>query len=302
MRFWCFNDPQDWGKGLLEAARKRGHEALMFDMATQPDYGVAFMHMHHHATIRAMHKRIMQRLSLNGELTLIPNYRSAELYDDKLAQARHLSRWMPKTMVFHGPGWAREYLAREGALPVMSKTSEGAGSHNVRFLQTMDEADLEIRQAFSDKGIRCRYGQRQIGYLMWQQFIPNNDSDLRIISVGRKRLVLRRFNRSDRPMASGSGKLQPIVKMDDTIASALQVADAFFASEVMPWCGIDMVFDHEKRRWFILECTVGWTMSGYKDCLFFEGHKTIGKTGADIWEVLVGEVEAGVFGKVYEDS
>jgi hypothetical protein len=286
----------------LQAARKRGHEALMFDMAAQPDYGVAFVHMHHHLHVRTMFKNMMNRLSLNGRLTLIPNYRAAELYDDKQKQARHLSRWMPRTDYFNEPWQARRFLEQEGALPVMSKTSEGAGSHNVRFIESYAQANDEIKLAFSHKGIKCRYGQKQIGYLMWQRFIPNNDSDLRVIAVGRKRLVLRRFNRDDRPMASGSGKLEPITRIDDTVSAALDVADAFFAAEGMPWCGIDMVFDHDAKRWLILECTVGWTMSGYYDCAFFEGRRTIGKTGADIWDVLIGEVEAGVFGQVFEDA
>jgi hypothetical protein len=303
MRFWCFEDPQDWGKGLLKAARARGHEALMFDMASMPDYGVAFMHMHHHVNIRKMHKRMMQQLSLNGELNLIPNYRCAELYDDKLAQLRHLSKWMPKTEVFFNPGMARQFLEREDALPIMSKTSEGAGSHNVRFLQTFIEASDEVRAAFSDRGIKCRYGQKQAGYLMWQRFIPDNPYDLRVIAVGGKRLVLRRFNRSDeRPMASGSGKLEAITKMTDEIASALDYSDAFFKQENMPWCGIDLIWDKAKARWYILECTVGWTLSGYNDCAFFDGDRTTGKMGGDIWEVLVAEVEAGAFGKVREHA
>lgn len=294
-RLWCYNDSHNWGQMLQAEAAKRGHDVHLFDDAREPDRGYVFMHMHHHPQVRLLHKRAMAIMAMNPELTLIPEYRSSVLYDDKIEQARQLARWMPRTQVFYTPNAAKRFLEKNPQLPFMSKSAEGASSHNVRLVRTADEARLEIKHAFSDLGIKCRYGQTQRGYLLWQDFVPGNDGDIRIIAIGKQRLVLRRGNRDDRPMASGSGKLISMttesLAKDADAQQALAVANLFFAQENMNWCGIDMV-KGAQGRWFILETTVGWTMHGYYDCEFI-GTK---QKGDRVWSVLLDEVDAGVFG------
>lgn len=306
MKIWAYEDVHYWGPGLVQAAEKRGYEAQLFDDPRQPDEGVVFWHMHHHPNVRVMHKRAMQLMAMNPRLLLIPDYRSSILFDDKLEQARQLAKYMPRTDVFYTPKAAREWLERESRYPFMSKSAEGASSHNVRLIQAYKEAHEEIKYAFSDRGIRCRYALAQRGYLLWQQFIPDNDHDLRIIAVGSKRLVLRRFNRDNAPMASGSGKLEPIKVMDAEAASALEYANKFFAHERMPWCGVDLVRD--ASRWYILESTVSWTMTGYNDCSFFQWDAKVGDTGIErggsvatglqVWDILLDEIERGQLGEV----
>jgi glutathione synthase/RimK-type ligase-like ATP-grasp enzyme len=294
IRLWCYNDAHNWGSMLHAEATKRGHDAHLFDDARQPDQGYVFMHMHHHPQVRLVHKRIMAIMAMNPALTLVPEYRSSVLYDDKIEQARQLARWMPRTNVFHTPGAARRYLDKAPELPFMSKASEGASSHNVRLVSTYDEARLEIKHAFSDLGIKCRYGQTQRGYLMWQDFIPGNAGDIRVIAIGTKRLLLRRGNRDDRPMASGSGRIEAVtnamLSKDTEAQQALIFANRFFAQENLNWCGIDLVKD-ATNRWYVLETTVGWTLNGYYDCEFV-GTKL---KGDRIWSVFLDEVEAGVF-------
>lgn len=311
-KLWCFDDAHNWGKMLFDVAAKRGHEAHLFEDPRSPDQGYVFMHMHHHPQVRILHKRMMAIMSMNPDLRLIPDYRSSVLYDDKTEQARQLSRWMPRTHIFYTPGGARRFLEANHKFPFLSKTAEGASSHNVRLISTIDQAKLEIRQAFSDLGIKCHYGQQQRGYLLWQDFIPGNEGDIRIVAVGTKRLILRRGNRPDRPMASGSGRLTPIVDLTDLQARlALEVANEFFAAEQFKWAGIDMVRDAE-GKWYILETTVGWTLNGYYECSFIDCYdnsyaNAISKgprvlmngegpvRGDAIWQVLVDEIEAGAF-------
>lgn len=304
MKIWCFEDVHNWGSMLAKAASARGHDAHLFDDPRQPDNGFVFTHMHHHPQVRLLHKRCMAIMAMNPELTLIPEYRSSVLYDDKLEQARQLSKWMPRTRVFYTPGAARKWLASADLkLPFMSKAADGASSHNVRLISTLDEAKNEIRQSFSDLGIKCRYGQVQRGYLLWQDFIPENAGDIRIIAIGSKRLLLRRGNRADRPMASGSGNLKPITgrdfNADAELKSALSVADVFFNEENFKWCGIDMVYDRRISEWKILETTVGWTLHGYYECEFIDSSHgepaPTGRMGTAIWDVLLDEMERGGF-------
>lgn len=307
MKLWAYEDVHYWGPGLVEAAGKRGYDARLFDEPRAADEGIVFWHMHHHPNVRQVHKRAMALMTMNPRLLLIPDYRSSILFDDKLEQARQLARWTPRTNVFYTPKAAREWL-ENAEYPFMSKSAEGASSHNVRLVENYKAAHEEIKYAFSDRGIRCRYALAQRGYLLWQQFIPDNAYDLRVIAVGNKRLVLRRFNREGVPMASGSGKLEPIKVLDAEAASALAWSNSFFTHERMPWCGIDLVsspnrFDETCKQWHVLECTVSWTMTGYNDCSFFnhdarEGDKGIGRTGAQVWEVLLDELEAGRMGEL----
>lgn len=313
LRLWCYDDAHNWGKMLHEAAIKRGHDAHLFDDPRAPQDGFVFMHMHHHPSVRLLHKRMMAIMAMNADLTLIPDYRSSVLYDDKLEQARQLARYMPRTRVFYTPGASRRFLDSGPILPFMSKSLDGASSHNVRFVETYDAAKLEIRQAFSDLGIKCRYSQVQRGYLMWQDFIPGNEGDVRIAAIGNKRLILRRGNFPDRPMASGNGKLTPIISLEDPeIMAALFTANEFFAAENLKWSAVDMIRD-QVGRWYILEITVGWTLHGYYECTFIDCRPTaesgcprlmtkvngeaheVPITGQGTWEMLIDEIEAGIF-------
>jgi glutathione synthase/RimK-type ligase-like ATP-grasp enzyme len=298
MKLWCFEDAHDWGSRLAQAAQARGHDAHLFDDPQVPDNGYVFVHMHHHPAVRTFHKRMMELMSVNPDLIMIPDYRSARLYDDKMAQARELKRWMPRTRLFYTPNSARFALPNI-PLPFVSKTAEGASAHNVRLVSTYDEARLEIKRAFSDLGIKCHYEQAQHGYLLWQDFIPGNAGDVRIIAIGSKRLLLRRGNRRDRAMASGSGNLKPIQNLNDTgLLAALDAANEFFAAEGFKWCGVDLVHD-ASGKWFILEMTSSWTLHGYYECNFIDCSgstpKLMDERGDQVWPILLQELEAGVF-------
>ena len=301
MKLWCFDDGpgHNWGNDLAKVAQAKGIDARIFTDPHQVDEGYVFMHMHHHPSVRIHHKRIMAHLAVNPALTLIPDYRSSVLYDDKLEQSRQLARWMPRTRIFYSPSVARAYISNgKPKYPFISKSSEGASSHNVRLVQNEAEALLEVRAVFSDQGIRGRHQQTQRGYLLWQEFVEGNEGDVRIIAVGQKRLILKRGNRDDKPFASGSGRLTPIADLggEPDLYGAFAKANEFFAGERQSWSGIDLVKE-PRGEWKILECTVGWTMKGYAQCAFFniDGTRAGDRMGSDIWEVLLNEIREGAF-------
>lgn len=291
MKLWCYDDHKGWGLALCAAAHNRHHTARMFGRgeAHKPDEGVVFVHMHHSPKHREHDKEMLEVLHRNKNLRVIPDLRSARLYDNKIAQYQDLAMWMPTTFIITQPSRAAQLVERQ-RYPFISKSSEGAGSHNVRLIRDRNMAEAEIEAVFHGEGIPCRYGQRQKGYLFWQEFIPGNTGDVRVIAMGRQRLALLRQNRDDRPMASGSGITHPVTALDDPhTASAFHYADYFFTRERFTWCGIDLVFDRELSRWMVLETTVGWTLEGYVDCRFFPD----GRYGGSIWDVVLDEIEAG---------
>lgn len=287
MKVWCFDDADGWGKGLFLAARNAGHAPILFDDPMQPDEGVAFVHMHHHPIIRNEHKRMMQKLSLQPGLMLLPGLRGAEFYDDKIQQARHLAKWMPRTRVFHSPSIARSYLETQNPFPFYSKAAEGTNSYNIRYHTEYEAAKEEIRVAFSDRGVKCRYGHKQIGYLMWQEAIPHEGYSYRIVGVGKSRLVLKRYE---------TGKNEAINYVNEEIASALALADKFFEREGLPWCAVDIIRHKETGRWYVLECSVGWPMESLANCKFIEGNEVMKERAEAIWATLIREIDKGNMG------
>lgn len=295
LKIWCYDDAHNWGSQLAQVAAARGHDAHMFDEPRKPDDGIVFMHMHYHPQVRVLHKRVMAILATNPNLILVPDYRSSVIYDDKQEQARQLARYMPSTHIFYTPNSARNFL-QTMKFPFVSKSSEGSSSANVRFVQTLEEAKAEIKMAFSDIGIKCRYGQTQRGYLLWQDFVADNSGDVRVLAIGKLRLMARRKNRGDKPVANGS-EIIPVNDLNDPhMKAAFDTANAFFSNEGMNWAGVDMVMDHATGKWFILETTVGWTMHAWHDCVFFhKGGSVLQMHGAQVWEALIGQMETGAF-------
>jgi hypothetical protein len=299
VKIWCYDDAHNWGSQLAQAAALRGHDAHMFDDPRTPDEGYAFMHMHYHPQVRERHKRYMQVMAMNPRLTLVPSYRMSVMYDDKAEQARQLSKWLPRTQIFWTPNGARNWLEKMGTYPFVSKTNEGAASNNVRLINTIDDAKTEVRFAFSDIGIKCKYGQIQRGYLLWQEFIPENTGDLRVVAIGSKRIMLKRVNRGDKAVSDGAGRVTPITGLTEEYLSALEFAHSFFVGEGIKWGGVDLIYNKAKQKWVALETTVGWTMHAYHDCAFFKFDPSAGawmnegRTGADAWNVLLDEIEQG---------
>lgn len=290
MNLWCFDDAHHWGQLLRAAAVRRGHEVSMFDEPRVPDSGYVFMHMSHHQQVRMFHKRAMAIMAMNPNLTLIPSYRASDLYDDKLEQARQLSRWMPRTHVFYTPGSARRYLSLV-KFPFVSKSSEGSSGHNVRVIRTMEEAREEIRLAFSDIGVRGKHGMIQRGYLLWQDHVEGPVHDLRVVAVGRQRMILQRRFREGDPT---SGRSVPVTRnaIDNDMRAGLELADEFLRTEDIRWCAVDLVSDG--ANWYVIECSAGWTMNSFYECDFV-GPAGETRKGIDVWEVLLDEIEAGVF-------
>lgn len=296
-KLWTFDDAHNWGSQLAAAANERGHEARLFDDPRAPDQGFAFMHMHYHPTVRTQHKRGMAIMSMNPHLTLIPSYRMSVLYDDKAEQTRQFAKAMPRTHIVYTPNGARNLL-NTMSLPFVSKSAEGSSSSNIRFIETLDEAKQEIRLAFSDIGIKCRHGLSQRGYLLWQEYLPDNNGDVRVLAIGNLRLMLKRNNRGNMPVANGN-EFEPVASIQpgSPMSFAFDFANDLFRREGIMWGGVDIVYDKAKGCWRLLEITVAWTMHHYTECAFIDmsGHATKIK-GESVWSTLVSELETGSFG------
>jgi glutathione synthase/RimK-type ligase-like ATP-grasp enzyme len=287
---WCCDDAfgaARWGHDLCMAARKRGIDARLFTNPAEPDAGYAFFRMYHDPRWLSGHQRDIAVLHANPRLTVIPDRRSALLYDDKVEQARQFGHWMPETRILESREAGEAAVGRLG-FPFISKSSGGASSQNVRLIATADAARLEIERVFG-AGLPIAKAQVQRGYLLWQRFLAGNPHDYRVVAIGRQRFMFRRHNRPHVPFASGSGRIEAVDNPAGEAAEALAAANDFFAAESFAWCGIDLVRD-DRGRWRVLETTVAWMLKNYVHARFIGTDRRV----ADIWDVLLDEIEAGV--------
>jgi glutathione synthase/RimK-type ligase-like ATP-grasp enzyme len=189
-------------------------------------------------------RQIIASLEAMG-VQVFPNFRSCWHYDDKLAQ-QYLLEAIGAPII---PTWV--FLTQQEALdwihaakwPKVFKLRCGAGSSNVRLVQTREEALALCNQAFgrgfpavagylSDLRARFRKAwgtedfwrriaraprtllhilalrrrmQREQGYHFMQEFLPDNAFDTRITIIGDRAFGYLRINRPNDFRASGSG-------------------------------------------------------------------------------------------------
>lgn len=238
-------------------------------------------------TVKELHER---------GLTLFPGYDQLSIYEDKWVQTQLYKEWMPETFLIENDQQAREALPKL-TFPFVSKAKVGSASANVRLIRNLAQAADEINAVFRPcaGGLSMKRGrgnvERQTGYLIWQEFVPNNVRDYRVIRLGTQHLVLRRRNRTDVPFASGSGFVEPVAELNETDAQALQAGIKFFDAIKTKWCGIDLVVTQD-GQWKVLETTVRWALDAYFPCIFYPRQD---RTGAEIWKVVMDELETGAF-------
>ena len=178
-------------------------------------------------------------------LKVFPNENTAWHYDDKIAQKyilESIGAPMATTWVFYDQKEAMDWLGH-APLPLIGKLRRGAASNNVFLLHTRSEAEAYCKkmfgkginpapQLFSDMGVRMNkvkklksgkdvvrafaklaakisqarhFSQVERGYALFQEFMPDNQHDVRIFVIGNKAFGFTRNMRKGDFRASGSG-------------------------------------------------------------------------------------------------
>ena len=107
-----------------------------------------------------------------------------------------------------------------------------------------------------------RVAGREIGYVYFQDFIPGNDHDIRVIVIGKKAFAIKRMVRKNDFRASGSGSILYEKELfdDQTIRLSFEVSKKL-NSQCMAY---DFVYFDGKP--FIVEISYGFAPSGYDSC------------------------------------
>lgn len=206
-----------------------------------------------------------------------------------------------KSYVFYSKKEANTWL-NTTTFPKVFKLRGGAGSTNVKLARTKEKAQAFINKAFSrgflqinrwdrlkdrfwvlrrDKNIKAikfifkgfgrlfiptelsKFSQREKGYIYFQDFLPNNDHDTRLVIIGDRCFGLRRYTRKNDFRASGSGLIAYDTELFDhrCIKIAFDITKKLGAQSV----AFDFIWDGEIPK--IVEISYCFLMgAAYDNC------------------------------------
>lgn len=192
-----------------------------------------------------LYPNVFNSLELMGIKTF-PNFNSRWHFENKVAQKylfESINAPMPKNYVFYDENEAIRFLEKYD-FPIVAKLKRGAHSINVKLIDNKEEGVKYVKKLFSE-GIqstekplsnlkyKIRVAKRlknikqlvikiigflkknkkerllnspEKGYAYFQEFMPKNDSDTRVVVVNDRAFGFRRLNRENDFRASGSGK------------------------------------------------------------------------------------------------
>lgn len=266
------------------------------------DCNIVMWHYHHTNSKDFLFARqLLFSLEASGK-KVFPDFHTGWHFDDKVGQKYLLEAagaplvpsyiFFNKTEAYH---WADE-----AAFPKVFKLRKGAGSSHVKLVKNKKEAKKLISQAFAKgfsqyeagsnlkerwrkfknrqnnfidllKGV-LRFGYstdfdriagNERGYIYFQDFIPGNDSDIRVIVIHDRAFAIKRLVRRNDFRASGSGMIEYEKKYfnKETIKLAFDVAQKLKSQCI----ALDFVYD--KGNPLIVEISYGYTKEGYADCV-----------------------------------
>jgi glutathione synthase/RimK-type ligase-like ATP-grasp enzyme len=231
-----------------------------------------------------------------GVLTF-PDYKTAWHFDDKIAETYLLQSAdapVPASWTFYLRADCIDWLENKAGYPLVAKLRCGAGSNNVKLLRTANEAVRYTKRMFS-KGFkthpgmlfksksqllssgswtimkarlkklpaflhtlsRARMFPNERGYVFFQEFIPNDGYDLKIVVIGDKLSYIGRKIRKGDFRASGGGDLF----FDKSLVTQNIISSAFSASDKLGFqcMGYDYVVDAKTGTGKIIEISYGFS-------------------------------------------
>ena len=248
-----------------------------------------------------MAKPLLFSLEQSG-IKVFPDFNTAWHFDDKVGQKYLLEALkidLVPTWVFYDKITALIWIEK-ASFPKVFKLRGGAGSQNVQLVHSKSEAKSLLKKAFSNgfpaydalgnlkervrkwrlgktdafdifKGIirfvkPPRYAQvmgNEMNYLYFQEFLPNNDSDIRIIVIDGKAFALKRMVRANDFRASGSGDFRYEREVFDPRCVALSFE---YTHKLKAQCvAYDYVFDTENNP-KLVEISYGFANRVYDPC------------------------------------
>lgn len=253
-------------------------------------------------------KQLIYSLQLSGK-RVFPDMNTVWHFDDKLGQKYLFESFdlpIVPTYAFYTKQDAENWIDKVN-FPIVFKLRGGAGASNVWLLHDRKEALAKIKKAFHRgfsvynrwgslkerirkyrkgktnifdviKGIvrlvivphLARMHGREKGYVYFQDFIPDNQYDVRVIVVGERAFAIKRMNRKNDFRASGSGDI--IYDQSQIDERCIEIAFDVNRKICAQSIAFDFVFDRNKNP-LIVEISYAFVAEGYDPC---EGYWDIG--------------------------
>ena len=258
---------------------------------------------HHHSDAKdfLFAKGVLFAVEQSGK-KVFPEFNSGWHFDDKVGQKyllEAINAPLVPTTVFYEKKDALNYI-NNTSLPKVFKLRGGAGSANVKLIRSKNQGESMINRAFgrgfpaydkwndvkemylrfklgtltwtaAAKSFRrlfvstrfARTAGNQKGYVYFQDFIANNDSDIRVITIGDKAFAIKRMTRPNDFRASGGG----VIKFEKELIDERCVKIAFETSRKMKATCVayDFVFDANQNP-LIVEINYGFAHEPYLNC------------------------------------
>ena len=287
-----------WHGPLCDAARRRGYDAVRIRRGSEAAGRTGLGFLRPHAVPKILEQNHADWWQMS-HLTMVQDFAQVEVYEDKSTQFFRWGKWMPRTWRFENREQAIDFVASyHGTL--VSKADVGASSYNVRVLQTQADQLGHVRQLFG-QGVRVDHcaggpgGQSvqsvQRGYALLQEYIPH-DVTYRVNAVGRARAIFKRYNKPG-TLTAQTGNVDGIVELDDRLESLLRFANVIFEEIGTRWCALDIL--ERGHEWVLLETSLAWPWPSPGNCMQARFFGT-DRRWAEMWDVLLDEYEAGVWG------
>lgn len=263
----------------------------------------ALMWHHHHAIPEdaIFAKQLLFAIQQAGKY-VFPDFFTNWHFDDKIGQKYLLEAIgapIASTWVFYEKKKAIEWV-KTASFPKVFKLRTGAGSSNVMLVKSKFHAKRLIKRAFKKgfssynkyhdfkenirrfkfskksiisflKSIRrlfssTRYAHTlgpQKGYILFQEFIEGNTSDIRVVVIGKRAFGIKRLVRDNDFRASGSGRIiyEKTEINENCVAIAFETTEKLKAQCV----AYDFVFDKNNQP-LIVEINYGFDHIAYFPC------------------------------------
>lgn len=258
-------------------------------------------HFHHaHSKDTLFAKQLMYSAAAMGKITF-PDLNSIWHFDDKVGQKYLLEAVaapLAPSHVFYSKKDALEWI-NHTHFPKVFKLRSGSSSAGVKLVKTKGEAETLINKAFG-KGFKkfdgwenfierlrkfrngkttitdvckgfirifyktkyARMAGREKGYIYFQDFIANNNSDIRVVVINQKAFAIKRLARENDFRASGSGS----ILYDKELFDVETVKIAFEVSEKLNAKCLAYDFVYNSNKPLIVEISYGFATAGYDPC------------------------------------
>ena len=230
-------------------------------------------------------------------LKVFPDFNTSWHFDDKIAETyllQTIDAPIPKSWVFYSKEEAVRWLKSKAHYPLVAKIRSGSGSHNVKLIETPTQAikyadkmfgkgyrnvpnllfktKSNIRSAGDWKTFKARLKRapeffstlshakllpKERGYVYFQEYIPNDGYDLKVVVIGDKLSYIGRKSRTGDFRASGGGSLF----FDRSLVSPEIQKSAFEISSRLGFqcMGFDYVVDNRTNKGIIVEISYGFS-------------------------------------------